>query len=91
MNDPAELREVTEMARTTPDHQSLYALLGKYVTSSLGPDGRDNRSEMDQLEAAFPGQVNAVDLFAHLSDLAQEYGPRAGRRDDVVNPSGGAW
>ncbi|MGW4411383.1 hypothetical protein ACWEJ6_45655 [Nonomuraea sp. NPDC004702] len=123
VNDLAELREVTEMARTVPDHQSLHALLGEYVTSGrirdrhahvvaavasaaaaqeedeaaalahrvlgalhvwqvdLGPDGRDTRSEMDQLEAGFAGQVNAVDLFAHLSDLAQEYGPRAGQID----------
>lgn len=123
MNDLAELREVTEMARTMPDHQSLHALLGEHVTSSrirdrhahvvaavasaaavqgedeaaalthrvlgalhvwqvdLGPDGRDTRSEMDQLEVAFSGKVSAVALFAHLCDLAQEYGPRAGQID----------
>ncbi|GAB3878092.1 hypothetical protein GCM10027612_01830 [Microbispora bryophytorum subsp. camponoti] len=118
-----ELREVTEMARAMPDHESFRALLGENVTSSrirdrhahvvaavaaaatvqgedeaaalahqilgalhvwqvdLGPDGRDTRAEMDLLEAAFPGQGNAVDLFAHLCHLAQEYGPRAGQID----------
>jgi hypothetical protein len=60
-------------------HQILSALHVWQV--DLGPDGRDTRAEMDMLEAAFPGEVGAVDLFAHLCDLAQEYGPRAGQID----------
>ncbi|MFI7449995.1 hypothetical protein ACIBQX_21075 [Nonomuraea sp. NPDC049714] len=47
----------------------------------LGPDGRDTRSEMDELATAFRGQASAADLFAHLCDLAQECGPRAGQID----------
>lgn len=47
----------------------------------LGPDGRDTRAEIDSLATAFPGQAKAADVFAHLCDLAQEYGPRAGQVD----------
>lgn len=118
----AELREVAEMARAQPDHESLRALMGENITSSrirarhahvvaaveaavsmqggeaaalahhilaslhvwqvdLGPDGRDTRSEMDELATAFGSRVSAADLFAHLCDLAQECGPRAGQID----------
>ncbi|WP_157530048.1 hypothetical protein [Microtetraspora niveoalba] len=118
-----ELREVAEMARATPDHLALRALLEENVTSSkirgrhghivtavaaaasthdldeaaalahqvlsalhvwqvdLGPDGRDSRAEIDQLAAAIPEGLRATDVFAHLCQLAQEYGPRAGQID----------
>ncbi|MFI7445802.1 hypothetical protein [Nonomuraea indica] len=58
-------------------HKILSAL--HVLQVDLGPDGRDTRSEIDSLAAAFPGQGNAVDIFAHLYELAQEYGPRAGQ------------
>lgn len=61
-------------------HQVLSALHVWPV--DIGLDGRDSRAELDHLAALLSeDEVRATDVFAHLCEIAQEYGPRAGQLD----------
>jgi hypothetical protein len=122
----SELREITEKARASLDHNALRRLLAENISLrslrvrydhvvaavaasmpagttqnveivahrvlsclhvwhvDAGPDGRDTRLALDLLSDLLSKgepRLVAADVFAHLCDLAAEYGPRSGEVD----------
>lgn len=63
-------------------HRILAALYVWQV--DVNPDGHDTRTALDWLSGITPADVRASDVFSHLCDLAQEYGPRAGVVDGNI-------